>query len=77
MKVMMGAINKTDKLDARGLNRLQQNGTPPTVWIPLAEVRDRRDLPRTPMVLARQRTQLKNRIHATLDESNRHDPRQI
>ena len=26
-KLMMGEINKTDKLDARGLNRLQRNGT--------------------------------------------------
>src|SRR5438128_10796217 len=44
-KLMMGEINKTDKLDARGLNRLQRNGTLPTVWIPPGEVRDQRDLP--------------------------------
>src|SRR5262245_17529534 len=61
-KLMMGEINKTDKLDARGLNRLQRSGTLPTVWIPPGEVRDQRDLPRTRMVLVRQRTQLKNRI---------------
>jgi hypothetical protein len=30
-KLMMGEINKTDKLDARGLNRLQRAGTLPTV----------------------------------------------
>ncbi len=65
-KLMLGMINKTDKLDARGLNRLQRTGTLPTVWIPPAEVRDQRDLPRTRMVLARTRTRLKNRIHATL-----------
>lgn len=65
-KLMMGMINKTDKLDARGMNRLQRNGTLPTVWIPPGELRDQRDLPRTRMVLTRQRTQLKNRIHATL-----------
>jgi transposase len=65
-KLMLGMINKTDKLDARGLNRLQQAGTLPTVWIPPGELRDQRDLPRTRMVLVRQRTQLKNRIHATL-----------
>jgi transposase len=65
-KLMLGMINKTDKLDARGLNRLQRTGTLPTVWIPPGELRDRRDLPRTRMVLVRQRTQLKNRIHATL-----------
>jgi transposase len=65
-KLMMGMINKTDKLDARGLNRLQRTGTLPTVWIPPGELRDQRDLPRTRMVLVRQRTQLKNRVHATL-----------
>ncbi len=65
-KLMMGMINKTDKLDARGLNTLQRNSTLPTVWIPPGEVRDQRDLPRTRMVLVRQRAQLKNRIHATL-----------
>jgi len=37
---MMGAINKTDKLDVRGLNQLQRNGTLPTVWIPPGELRD-------------------------------------
>ncbi len=65
-KMMMGMINKTDKLDARGINRLQQNGTLPVVWIPPGDLRDKRDLPRTRMVLVRQRTRLKNRIHATL-----------
>jgi len=65
-KLMSGMINKTDKLDVRGLNRLQRTGTLPTVWIPPAEMRDQRDLPRTRMVLARERTRLKNRIHATL-----------
>jgi transposase len=65
-KLMLGMINKTDKLDARGLNHLQRAGTLPTVWIPSGELRDQRDLPRTRMVLVRQRTQLKNRIHATL-----------
>jgi transposase len=65
-KMMMGNVNKTDKLDAQGLNRLQRNGTLPTVWIPPAEVRDKRDLARTRMALVGQRTQLKNRVHATL-----------
>lgn len=72
-KLMMGEINKTDKLDARGLNRLQRNGTLPTVWIPPGEVRDQRDLPRTRMVFVRQRTQLKNRLHATLAKYALHD----
>src|SRR5439155_1817556 len=65
-KLMMGMINKTDKLDVHGLNRLQRNDTLPTVWIPPAELRDLRELTRLRMVLARQRTMLKNRISATL-----------
>ena len=65
-KLMMGMINKTDKLDVHGLNRLQRTGTLPTVWIPPGPLRDRRELTRVRMVLTRQRTGLKNRITATL-----------
>jgi len=65
-KMMMGCVNKTDRLDVRGLNRLQQVGTLPTVWIPPGVLRDQRDLTRTRMYLVAQRTRLKNRIHATL-----------
>lgn len=63
-KLMLGSINKTDKLDARGLNLLQRTGTLPTVWIPPSVLRDKRELPRTRMVIACQRTRLKNRIHS-------------
>jgi transposase len=65
-KLMMGMINKTDKLDVHGLNRLQRNGTLPTVWIAPGELRDLRELTRVRMVLSRQRGSLKNRIQATL-----------
>jgi transposase len=65
-KLMMGMINKTDKLDVHGLNRLQRNGTLPTVWIPPAGVRDLRELTRTRMVFTKQRARLKNRLTATL-----------
>jgi transposase len=65
-KLMMGSGNKSDKLDCKGMNRLQRTGTLPTVWIPPSSVRDARELPRTRMVFSRQRTQLKNRVHATL-----------
>jgi transposase len=65
-KLMMGQINKTDKLDAQGLNRLQRNGTLPTVWIPPGPLRDLRELTRTRLVLVAQRTKLKNRLSATL-----------
>ena len=64
-KLMMGQVNKTDKLDARGLAILARNGTLPAVWIPPGELRDQRELPRMRMVLVSIRTKLKNRIHAT------------
>jgi len=65
-KLMMGMINKTDKLDVHGLNRLQRNGTLPTVWIPPGELRDLREVTRVRMLLGCQRTRLKNRITSTL-----------
>ena len=65
-KVMLGCINKTDKLDVMGINRLQRAGTLPTVWIPPNETRDLRELPRTRMFLMQMRSKLKNRIQATL-----------
>ncbi len=58
-KLMMGLVNKTDKLDAHGLNQLQRNRTLPTVWIPPRELRDLREITRTRM---------KNRIQATLSK---------
>lgn len=67
-KMMLCSVNKTDKLDARGLNKLQRAGTLPTVWIPPGELRDKRELPRTRMVFARMRTRLKNRIHSVFDK---------
>lgn len=65
-KLMMGQINKTDKLDANGLALLLRNGTLPSVWIPPGELRDQRELPRMRMALVHVRTMLKNRIHAAL-----------
>ena len=64
-KLMMGGINKTDKLDARGLAVLSINGTLPAVWIPPGELRDQRELARMRIFLVHIRTGLKNRIHAT------------
>jgi len=67
-KLMLGSINKTDKLDVRGLNKLQRIGTLPTVWIPPATIRDQRELPRTRMVFGAARTRVKNRLHSVLDK---------
>ena len=65
-KMMLASSKKTDKLDAHGMNRLQRTGTLPTVWIPDGELRDKRELFRTRMVLSRQCVRVKNRIHSTL-----------
>lgn len=64
-KLMMGQLNKTDKLDARGLAILSRNGTLPAVWIPPGELRDQRELPRMRMAMSQVRTKFKNRIHST------------
>ena len=63
-KLLMGLVNKTDKLDARGLATLLRNGTVPAVWIAPGGLRDQRELPRLRMTLVRMRTALKNRVHA-------------
>jgi len=65
-KVMMGNVNKTDKLDAKGLAKLLHLDSLPTVWLPPGEIRDERELHRTRMAISKLRTALKNRIHATL-----------
>jgi transposase len=65
-KLMLGTVNKTDKLDARGINKLQRAGTLPVVWIPPAQLRDKRELCRARMVFSCERTRLKNRVHAII-----------
>lgn len=67
-KLMMGQINKTDKLDAHALALMLRNGTLPVVWIPPGELRDQRELPRMRMALIQMRTKFKNRVHATLSK---------
>jgi transposase len=69
-KVMMGNVNKTDKLDAKGLATLERLGSLPTVWLPPGDLRDERDLPRARMAISKMRTALKNRIHSTLAKYN-------
>jgi transposase len=65
-RARLGEYQKTDRLDARGLNLLQAVGRLPEVWIPSGGLRDRRELPRTRMVLTAIRTRLKNRVSSTL-----------
>ena len=65
-KLMMGMINKTDKLDVHGFNRLQRNGVLPTVWIPPARLRDVRALTRARVRLGWERTRIKCLIQSQL-----------
>jgi transposase len=67
-KLLMGNINKTDKLDAKGLAMLNLNGSLPAIWIPPSELRDQRELSRMRMSMVKVRTQFKNRIHAILSK---------
>jgi len=69
-KLLMGHVNKTDKLDASGLATLLRLGSLPSVWLPPAELRDQRELPRTRMALTTLRTAIKNRIHSLLAKYN-------
>jgi transposase len=69
-KLLMGHVNKTDKLDASGLATLLRLGSLPTVWLPPAPLRDQRELPRTRMALTALRTSIKNRIHSLLAKYN-------
>ena len=60
-KLMLGMTSETDKLDARGINKLQRAGTLPTVRIQLGQVRNKRELTRARMALVQQSTRLKQR----------------
>jgi len=69
-KLLMGHVNKTDKLDASGLTTLLRLGSLPSVWLPPAALRDQRELPRTRMTLCTWRTRIKNRVHSLLAKYN-------
>lgn len=57
---------KSDKIDAKILADLARGNLLPTSWIPPKEIRKLRDLVRQRIFLVRQRTKLKNKIHAEL-----------
>jgi transposase len=57
---------KTDKIDARVLAELCARDLVPAIWLPDPQVRGARERARFRLHLVKHRTQLKNRIHATL-----------
>ena len=75
VKVLWQARSKTDPIDARKLAELVRVNLLPTIWIPDADTRRRRQLLHGRAVLVRQRTQVKNRIHGRLTAENLLFPR--
>lgn len=75
VKLIWQARTKTDPIDARKLAELLRVNLFPTVWIPDADTRRRRQLLHARAFLVRQRTQVKNRIHGRLTAVNLLFPR--
>jgi transposase len=57
---------KTDRIDASVLAELSRRELVPAIWLPDFEQRGARERARFRLYLARQRTSLKNRVHAEL-----------
>lgn len=66
VKGLAPLATKTDKIDARVLALLCWRDLVPAIWLPGQGVREARERSRYRLYLARHRTSLKNRIHATL-----------
>ena len=75
VKVIWQARSKTDPIDARKLAELVRVNLLPTIWIPDADTRRRRQLLHGRAFLVRQRTMVKNRIHGRLTAENLLFPR--
>ncbi|MGH7710909.1 MAG: IS110 family transposase [Gemmatimonadaceae bacterium] len=74
VKLIWQARTKTDPIDARKLAELARVHLLPAIWIPDAATRAQRQLLRGRAFLVRQRTVLKNRIHAYLTAENLRSP---
>lgn len=70
VKLIWQARTKTDEIDARKLAELARVQLLPAIWIPDPATRAHRQILRGRVFLVRQRTVLKNRIHAYLTAEN-------
>lgn len=70
VKLIWQARSKTDPIDARKLAELARVNLLPTIWIPDADTRRRRQVLHGRAVLVRQRTKLRNTIHGHLTSEN-------
>ncbi|MFN2400670.1 MAG: IS110 family transposase [Gemmatimonadaceae bacterium] len=75
VKLIWQARSKTDPIDARKLAELLRVNLFPSVWIPDADTRRRRQLLHGRAFIVRQRTQIKNRLHGRLTAENLLFPR--
>jgi transposase len=70
VKLIWQARAKTDPIDARKLAELARVNLLPAIWIPDLDTRALRQLLRGRVFLVRQRTVIRNRIHAWLTAEN-------
>jgi transposase len=70
VKLIWQARTKTDPIDARKLAELARANLLPAIWIPDPTTRALRQLLRGRVFLVRQRTVMRNRIHAYLTAEN-------
>ena len=70
VKLIWQARTKTDPIDARKLAELARVNLLPAIWIPDPATRTLRQLLRGRVFLVRQRTVMRNRIHAYLTAEN-------
>jgi len=74
LKAISQAKSKTDRIDARKLAHLVRTGYFPDAYVPGPEVRSMRAVVRQRAFLVRERTRIKNRIHAVLSEAGERCP---
>jgi transposase len=74
VKLIWATQKKTDPIDARKLAELLRAGLLPAIWIPDPETEAQRQLLRGRVFIVRQRTVIRNRIHACLTMENLRAP---
>lgn len=70
VRLIAESFIKTDRRDAAALAQLLRMGWIPEVHVPARETRDHKNLLRQRAWLIRQRTGIKNRVHAILDRNH-------
>jgi transposase len=74
VRAIAAARVKTDAIDARTLAHLLRSDLIPAAYVPDAQVREARELLRFRLDLVKQRTALKNRVHALLAKEGLDSP---